>query len=885
MVEKLSPPLVEGTIPAFYSDDGATAKLVVPFSMNRAVSKVQVKGIALKIKTVQSSTYLYDTITVDNFYFNLENSPWVEFHIPANKFRQGQFYKVQIAYINVDNDEIGYFSSVGVTKYTSKPELYIQNVTQGPINSHLYEYQGIYRQTGDSTERVYSYRFDVYDPNDNLYLSSGELLHNHDTDDKSLNESYDTYLFSKDLEIGAIYKIQYTITTINKLTLSTPRYRIMQKPSIDPEIKATLNVVLNYDNGYIAVNLVGEQDEDGMEDPVTGAFLLARACEDTQYQVWDEVARFKLAGQIPSRQIWKDFTVEQGKHYQYSLQQYNDAGLYSNRILSKIIYSDFEDAFLFDGKRQLKIKYNPKVSSLKKDLLETKTDTIGGKHPFIFRNGRVYYTEFPISGLISYQMDEENLFLPEQDYLLTEKTTNLVSENLASERIFKLKVLEWLTNGETKVFRSPGEGNYIVRLMNSSLAPNDTLGRMLHTFSCTAYEVADFTYQNLNSMNFISIDDPEVPTLRWETSNFYDTDTNGVRTLKEQVNNYEVWTARFSDITPGDVITLYFENGNIQEIQVGVTGSYYIDSGMAIRRIKPGKANETVATTTFTSYNASVTYSYYSVQSNVFDKIENVFVTETSTHQFIGEHNIIREIEQVNNQGAWMKNPKVDIMDIYNIVLYKRQVEKLVAANGKYYFDIGLWNEFDPKTADPFTLYAIGTWEKTTGGTAGDGYRPGYNAYEFKINGYMDFYNNPQGVWYEGSDSYNPKAQINNQLINVNETGEYELSRPGKLSAIEIGNGVVAELAYQIRSIDYRIEHDETYTALVNARQAYDNAVLSLQDYYNKIKAEENKVDPMPETLAVQCDSLQADIKEKYNALIIELIKAQEEEKKAEGLL
>ena len=210
------------------------------------------------------------------------------------------------------------------------------------------------------------------------------------------------YVFSKDLEIGAIYKIQYTITTINKLTLSTPRYRIMQKPSIDPEISAHLNVMLNYDNGYIAVNLVGELDENGMEEPVTGAFLLSRSCEDSNYQVWDEVSRFKLAGQIPSRQLWKDFTVEQGKHYQYSLQQYNDAGLYSNRMLSDIIYSDFEDAFLFDGKKQLKIKYNPKVSSLKKDLLETKTDTIGGKHPFIFRNGRVYYTEFPISGLISY---------------------------------------------------------------------------------------------------------------------------------------------------------------------------------------------------------------------------------------------------------------------------------------------------------------------------------------------------------------------------------------------------------------------------------------------------------------------------------------------------
>ena len=34
-------------------------------------------------------------------------------------------------------------------------------------------------------------------------------------------------------------------------------------------------------------------------------------------------------------------------------------------------------------------------------MLETKTDTIGGKFPFIFRNGSVSYKEFPISGLIS----------------------------------------------------------------------------------------------------------------------------------------------------------------------------------------------------------------------------------------------------------------------------------------------------------------------------------------------------------------------------------------------------------------------------------------------------------------------------------------------------
>ena len=43
-------------------------------------------------------------------------------------------------------------------------------------------------------------------------------------------------------------------------------------------------------------------------------------------------------------------------------------------------------------------------------LLESKVDTIGSKHPFIFRNGNVGYKEFPISGLISYLSDENDLF-------------------------------------------------------------------------------------------------------------------------------------------------------------------------------------------------------------------------------------------------------------------------------------------------------------------------------------------------------------------------------------------------------------------------------------------------------------------------------------------
>jgi hypothetical protein len=204
-------------------------------------------------------------------------------------------------------------------------------------------------------------------------------------------------------------------------------------------------------------------------------------------------------------------------------------------------------------------------------------NTIGGKYPFIFRNGNVAYKEFPLSGLISYQSDEQNLFMRDEDLDLESvdsekrpgsfrddvdasnryfedlfnlssgsasavassedianafksrkdlrntindkhlRTTSLVSYNILAERKFKLEVLDWLNNGKAKLFRSPTEGNYLVRLMNVSLTPEEKTSRMLHTFSATAYEIAECTYDNLNSHGIIFIDDPQYQTLRWES--------------------------------------------------------------------------------------------------------------------------------------------------------------------------------------------------------------------------------------------------------------------------------------------------------------------------------------------------------------------------------
>ena len=116
MGQKLSPPLLNGTIPAFYSSDEGIV-FTIPFSMNRAVSQNQVKGFRIKIKTIQSGNELYTT-DINTF----SASGIIEFTIgnalDIAKFRIGQYYKIQIAYIDKENT-VGFFSSVGVAKYTS----------------------------------------------------------------------------------------------------------------------------------------------------------------------------------------------------------------------------------------------------------------------------------------------------------------------------------------------------------------------------------------------------------------------------------------------------------------------------------------------------------------------------------------------------------------------------------------------------------------------------------------------------------------------------------------------------------------------------------------------------------------------------------------------
>ena len=785
-----------------------------------------------------------------------------------DKFKVGQYYKIQIAYIN--DGTVGYYSSVAVAKYTTKPIVTINHLDEKMLNSHIYSYTGIYKQdfeNADKSERVYSYRFDLYDQNDKIIRTSGELLHNSENDE--LASSEDSYSFSEDLPLGQTYSIKYTVITNNGMESSSPRYRVIQKPSINPEIQASLLAKLNYDNGYIDISLKAFEQA----DLATGFFMIVRSCEDSNFTKWEEVHKFSLTAQIPTKHLYRDFTVEQGKKYRYGLQQYNNNNLYSNRILSNTLLADFEDAFLFDGKRQLKIKYNPKVSSFKKDLLETKTDTIGGKHPFIFRNGRVYYSEFSISGLISYQMDEENLFLSEEEYGLTEKTVNLTGENIAAEREFKMKVLEWLTNGEPKVFRSPAEGNFIVRLMNSSLSPNDTVGRMLHTFTSTAYEVADFNYETLGKMGFITIDNQTITALQWETVEFMprniDSGIISPVLANSELLKYSATTVRFDNMVPGDIVKIVFSDNVVEEIKMGITGSYYIDTGVAIKSIQLTQSPK----------QGSMTYSYYYTKEPMFNSISDVNVIEVPQHQFIGEHNILQELLYVYDQnlinedksvGGWIKNPKLELHKIYSINIEKRPLQRLEYKNQ------------EEQLLDPFLIYELGSYSD------GIGFQPGRPNKIFTLEKYYDGFNKV-----DCGQEYQPLVQFNDEVVNVNEKEQAHYLNPENITKLKSGNGVLVNLAYSISIIAFKLEDDarkayqnnNTNHYLYRLGQAisvYDEAMSNMQALLsneNSIEIEGEKGKQYIESL----NNARSIVKTAYDTYILELVAGQEEDARRKG--
>ena len=168
-----------------------------------------------------------------------------------------------------------------------------------------------------------------------------------------------------------------------------------------------------------------------------------------------------------------------------------------------------EDVYLLEPDKTVCIKYNPEVSSLKRNYVDVITPTLGNETPFIRRAGQQKYKTFTLGGLISIEAEEEVLFgayslLNRADRKLLDiiddiwidrvPTANLplspYDVRAAKERLYRERLLDFLEDGKVKLFKSVQEGNIWVYLSGVTLTADKTSTRNLYSFSCTATEVA-----------------------------------------------------------------------------------------------------------------------------------------------------------------------------------------------------------------------------------------------------------------------------------------------------------------------------------------------------------------------------------------------------------
>lgn len=927
MTTKLFPPAIETKVPAF-----AGRTLKIPFTHNRAVSMMQVGAMSVIIKTVQTNTIIADNLQGSYSYDDATGQYIASFQLGTlysaiggpRKITPGQFYKVQLAYVGNDTMQtVGYYSSVGVIKCTTTPTLEIPELDRNYYGSC--EFTGHYSQEEegkDGSEKVYSYQFFLRGPDGELIATSGEQVHD-SSNDRTTMTSHDSWSLNQVLEDGLPYYVSYRVTTMNGLVAETQGYTIIQSESIDPSLPCQLVATPNYEDGCISLYLRPTNSK-----AINGSFVLSRSSSENDYKTWDRIYTFTYknlqmtprAGETAPSQwgvndilIWEDFTTKQGIDYIYSIQAYNAKGLYSSRIMNMQeeldasyeqnpdrlgvyhtvfkhfpIYMDFEDAFLFDGEKQLRIRFNPKVTSFKSTILESKMDTLGGKYPFIFRNGNVEYKEFPISGLLSLIGDpnerflqgiQKNLYLSRSEAVKAQNNYDLdqwlTGDNLRREREFKLAVLAWLTNGQPKLFRSPSEGNFIVRLMNTSLTPNDTVGRMLHTFQSTAYEIAECSFENLKAYKFITSifgDNRDLKVGQVRLANL----PSDFHIVNNMITLPDAYMANITEATPGTIIGFDFVDGTgVNEIEIGGTGCYYIPM-----KDKPLKYITLIHNPNNPNHQswdgAKLTFCYYDdAPTDNFSIISNLTVHD-EVRQFIGDnygYPDINEDRDALNVINKLSDIRTQIGKFHFIKVTKRPTWVCYRINGKFYLDTLGHDELLDQDLNDTIIYEV----RDPDTNAIIGYRYGTNLniksdkpdYRFSFNGssVIDMGGNPHPL-----DTFICRVchEVGNQekFFQYDENGGLILDRMDepilqcphhherrndiyhlpstqgrieglknieKVDSMYIGSGVIVDAAFRVKEVEYSFEDTDPAVRsakadYLNARAAWERAIAEGKD-------------------------------------------------------
>ena len=534
----LYPPIVDTYAPAFLVDSGTNKDIcriyfiLSQFNTMEDIANIQVtvRSQYTNLSVLDKSKYPSEIMITnikedttktsdDRYYIELNKTD-----IQGGKFEINQYYKVQMRFTHKDAPaapsnqaldawlaaNINLFSewsTVCLIRGISTPQLAVSGFTieGGEISWANYNpiiYGTLSFKNEEETEKLKSYQIKLYDENNNLLTDSGIQYTNTNSFSYGLNYNF---------VAGAKYKFTIECTTMN-LYSAIATYEFTTSTEESEILDFTFIAEADEDNGRVILTIRKSNITDGF----TGELVLRRTSNKTNFTIWEDLKTYKYKGATAIKETFNDMTIESGVWYKYYLQKRSNGVAASTKYIRTPIMVIFDDMFLTTKDRQLKIKFNPTVSSFKRTIQESRTDTLGSQFPFVRRNGYANYAQFPIGGLISFQIDESDLFTSLEElfgkhlYLYTDYNDDhriTEANNIVYEKLFKDKVIEFLYSEQPKLFRSATEGNFIVKVMDASFSPNATLGRRIVSFTATAYEVAECNIDNFKKYDILEGND------------------------------------------------------------------------------------------------------------------------------------------------------------------------------------------------------------------------------------------------------------------------------------------------------------------------------------------------------------------------------------------
>ena len=474
----------------------------------------------VKITSIQEDT----SRTIDRYFIEIPKSDI------QGGWRINKYYRIQIRFTDLEAETLepgtvkldtwlaanyehfSEWSTVCLVRAISQPTLEVSgyDIENGQIIWSLSNTQIIGHLTfadNQETDALKSYQIKLYDKDTNVLLTDSGIQYANNYNDVNSFTYILEYNFEENKEY--YFTVDY-ITMSNYSHIDTFNFTAIQNDEI-PDTEMTITATPDSENGRIGITI----KRPSTATSLLGTIVIRRCSSETNFTIWEDLKYYTFNNESFTgvKDLWYDMTVESDVWYKYCI-QFIDGDFQRGRMkmMKSPVLVSFEDMFLTSKDRQLKIKFNPTVSSFKRTIQESRVETLGSKYPHIRRNGYMNYVQFPIGGLISFFMDEEELFTSRdklfgahlKNYANYNDTNSITNQNnYIYERKFRDAVMDFLYDGEPKLFRSPTEGNFVVKIMDVSLSPETQLGRYIYSFSGTAYEIADTTLKDLQNLNIL----------------------------------------------------------------------------------------------------------------------------------------------------------------------------------------------------------------------------------------------------------------------------------------------------------------------------------------------------------------------------------------------